>query len=163
MKTKIIATNETIKEIVKNEIKRLGKNANLNHIDTSKVTDMSYLFYDTIFYGDISKWDVSKVENMVGMFAESNFNQNISNWNVSNVECMVNIFLDSLLDCFHNKEHKYFNIFNKKESNDIKLIEQLIENKIDFGQDFISIINQLRKLEGFKTLVYDFENQKLKL
>src|SRR5690554_8015177 len=90
---------------------------------------MDYMFYGSKFNQDISKWDVSKVENMVGMFAESNFNQNISNWNVSNVECMVNIFLDSLLDCFHNKEHKYFNIFIKKESNDIKLFKKLIENK----------------------------------
>jgi hypothetical protein len=65
---KIIATDKTIKEIVKNEIKRLGKNANLNHIDTSQVTDMSYLFYNTIFDGDISQWNVSNVKNMSYMF-----------------------------------------------------------------------------------------------
>jgi len=53
---KIIATDKTIKEIVNNEIKRLGLTADLNHIDTSQVTDMSYLFYDTNFDGDISQW-----------------------------------------------------------------------------------------------------------
>ena len=232
---KIIATDKTIKEIVKNEIKRLGLTADLNHIDTSQVTDMTYLFgyskfngdisqwnvskvknMHSMFYGskfnqdiskwnvskvknmsymffnskfnqdisqwnvsnvenmdgmfdysefnqDISKWNVSKVKNMSYMFFNSKFNQDISNWDVSNVVNMENIFLNSFLDCLHNKEYEYFNIFNKKESNYIKLIEQLIENKIDFGQDFISIINQLRKLEGLETLVYDFENQKLKL
>ena len=208
---KIIATDKTIKEIVKNEIKRLGLTADLNHIDTSKVTDMSYLFYGTIFDGDISNWDVSNVENMnymfynsqfnqdisswdvsnvkymYGMFSKSKFNQDISkwdvskvksmswmfhnslfngdisSWDVSNVKYMENIFLGSLLNCLHNKKHEYFNIFNKKESNVIKIIEQLIENKIDFGQDFISLINQLRKLQGLEALVYDFEKQKLKL
>ena len=80
---KIIATDKTIKEIVKNEIKRLGLTADLNHIDTSKVTDMSYLFYGTIFDGDISNWDVSNVENMNYMFYNSQFNQDISKWNIN--------------------------------------------------------------------------------
>ena len=50
----IVATNDTIKKIVKDEIERLGYNADLNHIDVSQVTDMSRLFNLGDFNGDIS-------------------------------------------------------------------------------------------------------------
>ena len=92
MEKTIIATNETIKKIVKSEIERLGKNADLNHIDVSQVTDMSYLFEESEFNGDISKWDVSNVTNMECMFCESYFNGDISNWDVSNVTNMRGMF-----------------------------------------------------------------------
>ena len=75
---KIIATDENIKEIVSNEIKRLGNRANLNHIDTSNVTDMKYLFFGSNFNGDISKWNVSNVTDMKYLFFGSNFNGDIS-------------------------------------------------------------------------------------
>ena len=97
MEKTIIATNETIKKIVKSEIERLGKNADLNHIDVSQVTDMSYLFYFSSFNGDISKWDVSSVKNMHGMFYKSKFKGDISNWDVSNVTNMRGMFDDSPL------------------------------------------------------------------
>jgi surface protein len=61
--------------------------------DTSRVTNMSYLFHYDEFNEDISKWDVSKVENMDYMFYyASSFNQPIGNWNVSNVEFMKGMF-----------------------------------------------------------------------
>lgn len=44
MKT-IKATDETIREIVKSEIEKLGNEADLNHIDVSQVTDMSKLCF----------------------------------------------------------------------------------------------------------------------
>ena len=59
---KIICTDETIHRIVHKEISRLGNDANLNHLDVSAVTDMSYLFSNSQFDGDISNWDVSNVE-----------------------------------------------------------------------------------------------------
>ena len=65
---KHVATNDNIKQLVNDEIKRLGLEADLQFIDTSEVTDMSGLFANTCFCGDISKWDVSKVEDMTGMF-----------------------------------------------------------------------------------------------
>ena len=97
MEKTIIATNETIKEIVNSEIERLGDNADLNHIDVSQVTDMSQLFLGSSFNGDISKWDVSSVENMCGMFAASKFEGDISNWDVSNVTKMYGMFDNSPL------------------------------------------------------------------
>ena len=72
-----------LKELVDNLIKERGKNADLNDIDVSKITDMSRLFQGSAFNGDISNWDVSNVKDMLRMFAYSNFNGNISKWNVN--------------------------------------------------------------------------------
>lgn len=88
----IIATNDTIKQIVTQEIEKYGLNADLNHIDTSQVTIMSYLFMSSKFNGDISQWDTSNVKDMSCMFAYSLFNSDISNWNVSQVERMDGMF-----------------------------------------------------------------------
>jgi hypothetical protein len=57
---KIKVDNDTIYDVLVEEIERLGNNADLNHIDVSKVTNMSSLFNDddgvTLkFNGDISK------------------------------------------------------------------------------------------------------------
>ena len=86
---------EELKALIKERIKRGGVNANLNDIDVSQVTDMSSLFCDSEFNGDISKWNVGNVKNMWSMFAGSTFNGDISGWNVSNVEYMGYMFSDS--------------------------------------------------------------------
>ena len=82
----IKATDDTIRDILKEEIKRLGENADLDHIDVSEVTNMSYLFLNSHFNGYIETWDVCNVTDMTGMFINSKFDGNISNWNVSNVK-----------------------------------------------------------------------------
>ena len=56
--------------------------------NVSKITDMSFMFENNKFNGDISKWDVSNVTNMDGMFHNSKFKKDISNWNVSNLTDM---------------------------------------------------------------------------
>lgn len=93
----IVATDETIRDIVKQEVKRLGNNADLNHIDTSKVTLMHALFKKSApkFNGDISKWEVSNVTHFDLMFQGCAFNGDISNWNVSNAKNMMYMFHDS--------------------------------------------------------------------
>ena len=85
-------TNNELQELVKKLIKERGLNADLNDIDTSEITDMSYVFYQSLFNGDISKWDVNNVTNMAGMFMESDFNGDISEWDVSNVTDMYGVF-----------------------------------------------------------------------
>ena len=91
-------TKNELKELIKKLIKERGNDADLNDIDTSKITDMTSLFYDSNFNGDISEWDVSNVENMNNMFGNSKFtgeNGDISNWDVSNVVNMEYMFAHS--------------------------------------------------------------------
>ena len=88
-------TRDELKELVDKLIKEKGNDADLNNIDTSNITDMSYLFKDSKFNGDISKWNVSNVTNMQAMFADSEFNGDLSKWDVSNVTNMHCMFNDS--------------------------------------------------------------------
>ena len=88
---------KTREELTKN-IKECFDNKiyNFNCIDTSKITDMSSLFYNKNFKNinfDISDWNVSNVKNMSNMFDECKcFNCDLSGWNVSNVENMSQMF-----------------------------------------------------------------------
>ena len=84
-----------LKQIIKEQISKEGPNCDLNDIDTSLITDMSWLFYGLKFNGDISKWNTSKVKNMDSMFSDSVFNGDISNWDVSNVNRMSHMFARS--------------------------------------------------------------------
>ena len=99
-------------ECIKEKIEKEGlgtkdKPLNLNDIDTSEITDMSYLF--DISEGkltklsdngnfDISNWDVSNVEDMQYMFWGSRFNGDLYDWDVSRVTNMKAIFNTSKFD-----------------------------------------------------------------
>ena len=88
-------TKDELKKLVNNLIKERGNEADLNDIDTSEITDMSYMFTYSKFNGDISNWDVSNVKNMQEMFYNSKFsgkNGDISKWDVSNVKNMKYMF-----------------------------------------------------------------------
>jgi len=84
-----------LKFIIRHEVQYVFIKHNLNWIDTSDLTDMSFLFYTSEFNGDISKWDVSNVVQMASMFEKSLFNGDISKWDVSNVVYMNEMFKDS--------------------------------------------------------------------
>ena len=91
-------TKDELKKIIKQKIEYEGNKCDLNDIDTSNITDMSYLFEDSDFNGDISKWNVSNVESMWAMFYNSKFNGDISNWDVSNVTNMRSMFYGSVFN-----------------------------------------------------------------
>ena len=123
-KSTIEATNDTIQKIVRNELDRLGHDADLNHIDVNEVTNMDNLFssstsnidslgenYEDI-NPDVSKWNVSNVISMKYMFYNCiNFNCDISGWDVSNVEDMTSMF--HYCEKF-NKDISNWNISNVK-------------------------------------------------
>ena len=88
----IVNTKDELKVITRYIIKHIDPNANLNWIDTSKITNMDYLFIESEFKGDISEWDVSNVESMYSMFAGSDFDGDISKWDVSKVADMRCMF-----------------------------------------------------------------------
>jgi surface protein len=73
-----VVDGQMLKTMIKND-------EDLRFICTTKITDMSKLFSESQFNGDISNWDVSNVTNMIGMFYKSQFNGDISKWDVSNV------------------------------------------------------------------------------
>ena len=95
------------KPTTKTELKKLvfTDGIKLYDVDTSLITDMSKLFYESKrkdFEG-IEDWDVSNVTNMDMMFAYMGYNmlvryssidfdQDLSNWNVSKVTSMNNMF-----------------------------------------------------------------------
>ena len=103
-----ITSKRDLQKIIVEAIKEEGPNCDLNWIDVSGVTDMSYLFNFTEYLDfreatqfnrqyhfncDISKWNVSNVKTMEGMFAVCDeFNQDISNWDVSKVVNMGGMF-----------------------------------------------------------------------
>jgi len=89
-------TKTQLKTIILKRIQEEGNNVDLNDIDTSKITDMSALFYSKYlkdFCGDISEWNVSNVTNMNHTFSEcTHFNCDLSKWNVSKVTNMCSTF-----------------------------------------------------------------------
>ena len=82
-----------LRKILKKRLEE-DKNADLNDIDISQITNMHQLFDGLDPHNiDISKWDVSKVEDMYWMFfCCKNFNSDLSKWKVSKVENMHNMF-----------------------------------------------------------------------
>ncbi|MBO5005794.1 MAG: BspA family leucine-rich repeat surface protein, partial [Clostridia bacterium] len=109
-------------ELIKN-IEELINNGeyDLNCIDTSKITDMSNLFFNTDIINadianinfDVSKWNVSNVKDMSYMFCQCvKFNCDLSNWDVSNVKDMSCMFSDCQ---YFNKPLNDWDVSNVKD------------------------------------------------
>ena len=81
--------------LIKETIEKKSAGCDLNFIDVSQITDMSRLFEESDFNGDISQWDVSNVTTMEKMFRKSKFMGDISQWNVSKVTNMEGCFSQS--------------------------------------------------------------------
>ena len=86
---------EELSELIEYITKNIDTEVDLNWIDVTQITDMSYLFNKSQFNGDISEWDVSNVKDMAYMFDECAFDgsfSDISGWDVSKVEWFEGMF-----------------------------------------------------------------------
>ena len=119
-------------EMIKNELNQNGNECSLNHINTSKITDMRKLFAYTEtkdFNGDISQWDVSNVTDMYGMFANSKFtgeNSDITDWDVSNVTNMGFMFYNTRF----NGDLSGWDVSNVKDMDSMFLQSRFNNNSI---------------------------------
>lgn len=102
----IVVDNLSLREFVKEK-------KDLTNLYTSKVTDISYLFFeDKEFNQDISNWDVSNVINMAYTFYGANsFNQDLSGWDVKSAKEFSDFSKGSKL------EKDYFPIFEEENTN----------------------------------------------
>ena len=73
-----MSDNYELKKVIHYFIDQFGNNCNLNWIDVSNITDMSRLFLQSSFNGDISEWDVSNVTDMSNIFDTCPFSGDIS-------------------------------------------------------------------------------------
>ena len=155
-------TKQELREILEEKLKK-DKNADLNDIDVSKITDMGakdlgkvedeYGFVDEMGLFErldphnikINNWNVSNVEDMTGMFSFSEFNQDISKWNVSNVVNMANMFRYSEFNNdisdwdISNVENMYGIFYNSKFNQDLTSWKDKIKNssQLKYIQDYI--------------------------
>ena len=100
-KTKSLSVRPTsyteLRQIISQEIRTQGPDADLNFIDISLITDMMGLFENTgyeIRNIKIDEWDTSNVTNMSHMFYDcTDLNcDGISDWDVSNVTDTTEMF-----------------------------------------------------------------------
>lgn len=68
-KIRIRYGGDELRRIVSSEIERLGKDADLNHIDVSGIENFTRALYLKDFSGDISQWDMSNAVNTDSMFS----------------------------------------------------------------------------------------------
>lgn len=89
----IIANNDNLQKIVLDQINAFGRDADMNHIDTSEVTQMIDTFSKTNFCGDVSKWNVSNVASFHSTFAFcKDFDCDLSQWETTSVNSMIGMF-----------------------------------------------------------------------
>lgn len=73
-------SKQELQEIIEDTIYKKGNKCDLNFIDVSLITDMSNLFFEIDFKGDISKWNVANIRNKTFMFVDTLLEENPPEW-----------------------------------------------------------------------------------
>ena len=127
-------TKDELISLIKDEVEKNGWECDLNHIDVSQITDMSYLFSSNRyrgynldrFNGDISRWNVSNVKNMSFMFHDAeSFNQPIGDWDVSGVNDM---------ECMFEYAEKFNQPIGDWDVSNVKNMKEMFNNAKSFNQ-----------------------------
>lgn len=110
-------------------------NSDINHWDTSTVTDMSNAFAGATAYNKpLANWDVSNVTDMTAMFGSAAaFNQNISSWNTSSVTAMDVMFFEAY--AFNQPLVHSGNAWN---TSNVTSMSGMFEDATAFNQDISS-------------------------
>ena len=106
-------------------------NQDISQWDTSNVVNMKTLFQEALaFNQDIGSWDTSSVTNMYFMFDRATvFNQDISGWDISNVTDMTHMFSSFNTPVAFNQD-----ISQWDTSNVVSMRGLFYQNKV-FNQD----------------------------
>ena len=121
-----------LSEIVKKLLNERGLNADLNDIDTSKVTDMTALFMPFSFIKniDISEWNTSNVTKMCHMFNGCDkFNCDLSSWNTSKVTDMT---------CMFKSCYRFKSDLSSWDVSSVTTLEETFRNCFEFNSDLSS-------------------------
>ena len=143
--TKIKVTDDNIHELIRGWVE-LDPFVNLNNVDVSGVTDMSFLFDHCDFRGDISEWDVSHVIDMQNLFNKCFFDGDISCWDTHMVRDMRFMFHYNrrfnhpIKRWVMDKRCCYYHIF--KESIYNKSLPVGMNPMIAFGSDYDDAFKQ---------------------
>ena len=106
-------TNDELKKLIDDE------NISLADIDTSLITDMSFLFKESKRknFDGIENWNTSNVHDMIGMFKDAHyFNNDLNNWDTSNLKKISYMFFNASA---FNKYPDKWNLDNIKEAYDV--------------------------------------------
>ncbi len=98
----------------------------LENLDISQIDDLSFVFSESNYNGDLSKWNVSNCKNMERMFDCSIFNNDsIKYWDISNVKKTYYMFYNSKFE----KDISLWNFSEDSNCDNIFVYNENFKNK----------------------------------
>ncbi|WP_028330803.1 BspA family leucine-rich repeat surface protein [Brachyspira alvinipulli] len=145
-------TNDELKKIIDDE------NISLADIDTSLITDMSFLFKESKRknFDGIENWNTSNVHDMIGMFKDAHyFNNDLNNWDTSNLKKISYMFFNASA---FNKYPDKWNLDNIKEAydvfnNDIDINKLPLNLRINLYYEDFDKIKDIDIKDIYKTII----------
>ena len=145
-------TNDELKKLIDDE------NISLADIDTSLITDMSFLFKESKRknFDGIENWNTSNVHDMIGMFKDAHyFNNDLNNWDTSNLKKISYMFFNASA---FNKYPDKWNLDNIKEAydvfnNDIDINKLPLNLRINLYYEDFDKIKDIDIKDIYKTII----------